>query len=116
MTISYREIAGTFADGEPYQLQMPIYQFVDLRHGRSATTCSIRRGSRQRSYGLGLLEAVEEATIAAAADPDDADGDGISGKMNRVWNAVTGQATLGPLRLESQCAESLPTGRRGGGW
>ena len=95
VTISYREIAGTFADGEPYQLQMPIYQFVDLRHGPLGDDVLYSPRVSPAIYGLGLLEAVEEATIAAAADPDDADGDGISGKMNRVWNAVTGQAALG---------------------
>jgi CxxC motif-containing protein (DUF1111 family) len=37
--------------------------------------------------GLGLLEAVADADILARADPDDADGDGISGRPNRVWSA-----------------------------
>lgn len=34
--------------------------------------------------GLGLLEAIPEEAIAALADPDDDDGDGISGRMHRV--------------------------------
>ncbi len=34
--------------------------------------------------GLGLLEAVEDATLLALADPDDADGDGISGVPNWI--------------------------------
>jgi CxxC motif-containing protein (DUF1111 family) len=37
-------------------------------------------------FGLGLLEAVPEATLRALADPDDADGDGISGRVNLVWD------------------------------
>ncbi len=45
--------------------------------------------------GMGLLEAVSEATIQALADPDDADKDGISGRMNIVMDAVTGQPRLG---------------------
>ncbi len=32
--------------------------------------------------GLGLLEAVDDATIRAMADPDDADGDNISGRLH----------------------------------
>ena len=32
--------------------------------------------------GLGLLEAVPRATLEALADPDDGDGDGISGRIN----------------------------------
>lgn len=34
--------------------------------------------------GLGFLEAVEDATILAMADPDDRDGDGISGRASLV--------------------------------
>ncbi|MDB5103697.1 MAG: hypothetical protein JWP91_1386 [Fibrobacteres bacterium] len=45
--------------------------------------------------GMGLLEAVPEASILAMADPDDADKDGISGKMQVVNDYVTGQPHLG---------------------
>jgi CxxC motif-containing protein (DUF1111 family) len=45
--------------------------------------------------GVGLLEAVSEADILAWADPDDANGDGISGRPNRVWNDVRQQPQLG---------------------
>lgn len=34
-------------------------------------------------FGLGLVEAIPEDAIAARADPDDADGDGISGRAAR---------------------------------
>src|SRR3546814_18438392 len=36
--------------------------------------------------GLGLLEAVYDSDIERLADPEDADGDGISGRVNRVWD------------------------------
>jgi len=36
--------------------------------------------------GLGLLETIPAADILALADPDDADGDGISGWLNTVWS------------------------------
>ena len=36
-------------------------------------------------HGLGLLEAIPEQNLLGAADPDDRDGDGISGKPNYVW-------------------------------
>lgn len=35
-------------------------------------------------FGVGLIEAIPEETILARADPADADGDGISGRPNRV--------------------------------
>lgn len=34
--------------------------------------------------GLGLLEAVDDATLLSLADPDDADGDGISGRVQLI--------------------------------
>lgn len=45
--------------------------------------------------GLGLLEAIGEDTLAALADPDDADGDGISGRINRVWDPELGATVTG---------------------
>jgi CxxC motif-containing protein (DUF1111 family) len=38
-------------------------------------------------FGVGLIEAIPEAAILALADPDDADGDGISGRPNWVTSA-----------------------------
>lgn len=37
--------------------------------------------------GLGFLEAVDDATLWALADPDDADGDGISGRPQLIENS-----------------------------
>jgi CxxC motif-containing protein (DUF1111 family) len=44
--------------------------------------------------GLGLLEAVPKSTITALADPDDANGDGISGRVHWLSDA-DGQRRLG---------------------
>src|SRR5687767_307240 len=38
-------------------------------------------------FGVGLIEAIPEATIVALADPNDSDGDGISGRPNWVTSA-----------------------------
>ena len=45
--------------------------------------------------GVGLLEAIPEASILALADPDDTNRDGISGRPNHVWNYATKQKVLG---------------------
>jgi len=42
-------------------------------------------------FGLGLLDAVPEATILALADPSDLDGDGISGRPNRAPDGRLGR-------------------------
>ena len=45
--------------------------------------------------GLGLLEALPEARLEALADPDDEDGDGISGRINRVYDHERGETAVG---------------------
>jgi CxxC motif-containing protein (DUF1111 family) len=45
--------------------------------------------------GLGLLEAIPEERLMELADPDDLDGDGISGRTNLVPDAATGELVVG---------------------
>ncbi len=68
---------------------------VAPNHGPLApdTTMSIRMAPP--IIGLGLLEAIPESTIRAAADPGDANGDGISGRINEVWDNRLSQMTVG---------------------
>jgi CxxC motif-containing protein (DUF1111 family) len=42
-------------------------------------------------YGLGLVEAIPEETILALADPEDRDGDGISGRASRLADGRLGR-------------------------
>jgi CxxC motif-containing protein (DUF1111 family) len=42
-------------------------------------------------FGFGLLDAVPDATIRALADPDDRDGDGISGRVNATRDGRVGR-------------------------
>ncbi len=94
-TIVYREVAGAFDDGETYSLRQPTYQFHNLAFGpmRPETLSSPRVAPA--IVGMGLLEAIPEANLLAAADPDDSDGDGISGRANMVWDLSSGALTLG---------------------
>ncbi len=94
-TILYREVAGAFGDGQTYSLRQPIYQFHGLAFGpmRPETLSSPRVAPA--IVGMGLLEAIPEADLLAAADPDDADEDGISGRANMVWDARDGVLTVG---------------------
>ena len=45
--------------------------------------------------GMGLLEAIPEEAILAQEDPDDANGDGISGRAHRVIDPQSGETRLG---------------------
>lgn len=93
--IHHREIKGTFADGEPYTLLAPEYEFQDLAYGALQEGTGFSPRVAPAVFGVGLLEAIPEEQILALADPDDADEDGISGRPNRVWNARTQRVAIG---------------------
>ena len=93
--ISHDEVVGTFADGEKYVLQGPRYLFEDMKYGEVDGTTRFSPRVAPAMMGVGLLEAVPEAQILEAADPEDRDGDGISGRANRVWDGKQRRMTLG---------------------
>ncbi|MEM9997927.1 MAG: di-heme oxidoredictase family protein [Bacteroidota bacterium] len=94
LTVTYEEIPGQFADGTPYSLRRPTISVSDEAFGPLGDLPLSGRTANHLS-GMGLLEAIPEQTILALADPNDADGDGISGRANMVWNIREGRSTLG---------------------
>ena len=93
--IVYQEMPGAFADGEPYSLRRPTYQFRKLAFGAMNPETLVSPRVAPAIVGMGLLEAIPEADILSAADPDDADGDGISGRVNMVWDERKRAMSLG---------------------
>lgn len=93
--IEHDEIAGTFADGEPYTLQRPRYIFEQLAYGDLAPDVQVSPRVAPSVFGAGFLEFVPEAQILEWEDPDDHDGDGISGRANRVWSLSSQSVVLG---------------------
>ena len=93
--IEFEEHVVELADGESASLREPRYTLHDLAHGPLHPEAMISPRLAPPMIGLGLLEAVEEAAILALADPEDRDGDGVSGRPNRVWSPITGEASLG---------------------
>ena len=95
VAVTYEEMPGTYGDGEPYSLRKPTYTFTDLRYGPMHPETRLSPRVAPAMVGLGLLEAVPAAALLALADPDDADGDGISGRANRVWDKARRQTVPG---------------------
>lgn len=95
MIIHYEEMPVTLGDGTEVSLRRPTYSVSDLGFGAMRADVMMSPRVAPPMIGLGLLEAIDEADILAAADPDDADGDGISGRANRVWSTEHGRVMLG---------------------
>ena len=91
----WREIPGAYGDGEPYALMEPEYSFEDLAFGELHPEIMISPRIAPTVFGMGLLEAIPEEDILARADPDDEDGDGVSGRANMVWDVRQGLTRLG---------------------
>ena len=101
------ESTVTYGDGEVQAMRAPRVTIV-RPNGEPlppGMTLSYRQGPPL--IGLGLLEAVADETIEALADPDDADGDGISGRPNRVWDALAQATRLGRFGHKASLATLL---------
>lgn len=93
--IGWVERAGEYGDGEPFSLRRPALT-ITLASG-APLPGEVMTSPRipPPVFGLGLLEAVAEEDLLALADPDDADGDGISGRPNYVWDVRRSVVALG---------------------
>lgn len=99
VTVNYSEETKTFADGTEYKLRTPSFNVKPYIPLPDDVMFSPRVAPAV--FGRGLLEAVTEEDIVAMADPDDKNGDGISGKVNRVWDPVTKTTVLGRFGLKA---------------
>lgn len=95
MRISYTEQPVILADGKVVTLRSPLYAVDDLGYGQLHPETMLSPRVAPQMIGLGLLEAIPVDAILARADPDDADGDGISGRPSIVPSAELGVPMLG---------------------
>ena len=102
MVISYSEQPVELADSTVISLRKPHYKVTDLGYGplHPKTTFSPRIANPM--IGLGLVEAIHSADILALADPDDKDGDGISGRVALTRDPQTGDIVLGRFGWKAQ--------------
>ena len=93
-TIDTAPVTMTYADGSTVTLQRPTYH-VEWAHGAPAPGLLMSPRIAPQMIGLGLLEAIDPADLEAAADPHDADGDGVSGRVQRHVDPRTGAPMIG---------------------
>jgi CxxC motif-containing protein (DUF1111 family) len=93
--IDHTDLEVERADGTTSVLSLPGYGIEDLAYGPLADDLLISPRIAPMVTGTGLLEAIPAETITEAADPDDEDGDGVSGRVNTVWDVAAGEPALG---------------------
>jgi CxxC motif-containing protein (DUF1111 family) len=106
IVITYEEVTGSYADGTPYVLLSPTYDIDQLAYGPLAPGVMISPRIAPAIFGGGLLEAVPAEVVLALADPDDADGDGVSGRPNYVLDEG-GAVVLGRFGWKANVASLL---------
>jgi CxxC motif-containing protein (DUF1111 family) len=95
-------------------LRDPTYTVTEPGYGPLHPKTMLSPRVAPQMIGLGLLEAIPEERLRALADPDDKDGDGISGRTNEVWSIANNKPMLGRFgwkagnpTIEQQSAEAF---------
>lgn len=95
MHIAYEDYPVTLGDGTVVTLRKPTYSVAGLAYGPLHPATMLSPRIAPQMIGMGLLEAIPEDAIRSLADPDDKDGDGISGRASEVWSLTAGKVALG---------------------
>lgn len=94
-SVFFETVHGTYADGTPYELRAPHFEFSDFAFGPFDSKTQISPRVAPQMIGLGLIEAIREEDLRHQADPFDLDGDGISGVANEMIEVGSGKLKIG---------------------
>ncbi|TBR45042.1 hypothetical protein CBF23_000640 [Marinomonas agarivorans] len=86
LTLTYQYKTVTFADGTTSELRKPVYQLNNLSYGKLSNATQLSGRVSPSIIGVGLFDSITEADLLNSADPDDKNNDGISGRVNTVWD------------------------------
>ena len=95
LELTWTETVTYFGDGTEQAMRLPQIriQLPNVNEPLPPWMFSYRQAPPL--HGLGLLEAIPDETLAELEDPDDADGDGISGRRNVVWDSIAMKMATG---------------------
>ncbi len=99
--ITYEEIEVSLSGGESATLRAPAYALSDYGYGAPHPELMISPRVAPQMIGLGLLNAIPAADILALADPDDLDGDDISGRAQIVMSRAYDTPMLGRFGVKA---------------
>jgi CxxC motif-containing protein (DUF1111 family) len=79
--VEWHETPGRYPDGDEYALRRPTIAVSALAYGPLDPRTRLSLRVPPAVFGLGLLEAIDEHELRRFADPEDANGDGVSGRV-----------------------------------
>lgn len=103
--LTWIEEPGSYGDGSPFSLRRPVVTVTRFDGAALPAGTMVSLRMPPAVFGLGLLEAIDDDTLAALADPDDRDGDGISGRINRPWDVLAGEHRTGRFGLKANTGD-----------
>ncbi len=95
VALTWHELPGTYGDGENFSLRAPTIKLRKSGYGTLPANILTSARVAPAVFGLGLIEALSDASILALVDPNDVNKDGISGRANTVYSRQMRAMALG---------------------
>lgn len=89
VVIRYQDKVIEFTDGTTVTLREPLLSVDNLAYGNMQARTQLSPRIAPQMIGMGLLEAITDEDIESRDDPQDSDGDGISGRVSRIVEGAT---------------------------
>ena len=112
--VTWVESSVTLGDGEAVKLRRPEITVTRWHYGEPAPGLLMGPRLAPALIGGGLLEAIAVADLERHADPADSNNDGISGRLNHVWDGARKEKVAGRFgwkanqpTLRQQAAEAF---------
>ncbi len=99
--IDWQSNTFTYPDANKVELRYPKIRITELGYGPLHPDTLMGILNAPPLHGVGLLELIKQEDISKHADPDDTDQDGISGRINHVWNPETNTTEPGRFGLKA---------------
>lgn len=104
VSVSWSTETFTYPDGQSVVLRKPAPIIKQLGYGDMHPDTMIAIRNAPPLHGVGLLQLVPQSAIDKLADPEDKDGDGISGKLNWAWDFEANKKAPGRFGLKANNA------------
>ncbi len=102
--VDWQQKEFTYPDGDSLKLRFPQFNIKNLGYGEFHPDTLMGLRNAPPIHGVGLVELIAQDAIDALADPDDVDKNGISGKVNQVWDFEAKKTTAGRFGLKANKA------------